>query len=121
MSFGAWMPTYFCPSLKEIAMLFAWMDFGSVCFFWIFILFGLPAAIKGISEWLEHRDTVKKAEAQEKFKRENSELWRQQELLKLEKERLEAQKQLAEEQARQENTRRNVGVGFAIGRGLGWW
>jgi len=102
-------------------MLFAWMDFGSVCFFWIFILFGLPAAIKGISEWLEHRDAVKKAEAQEKFKRENPELWRQQELLKLERERLETQKKLAEEQARQENVRRNVGVGFAVGRALGLW
>jgi hypothetical protein len=48
-------------------------------------------------------------------------LWRQQELLKLEKERLEAQKQLAEEQAKQENTRRNVGIIVAIGRGLSWW
>ncbi len=102
-------------------MLFAWTDFGSVCFFWIFILFGLPAAIKGICNWLDHRDAVKQAEAQEKFKRENPELWRQQELLKMEKERLEAQKQLAEEQAKQESARRNVGLIVGIGRGLGWW
>jgi Sec-independent protein translocase protein TatA len=102
-------------------MLFAWMDFGSVCFLWIFILFGLPAAIKGIGEWLEQREATKKAEAQERFQRENPELWRQQELLKLEKERLEAQKQLSEEQARQESARRNVGLIVGIGRGLGWW
>ena len=96
-------------------------DFGNVCLFWIFILFGLPAAIKGISAWLDHRKAVKQAEALEKFKRENPELWRQQELLKLEKERLEAQKQLSEEQARQESARRNVGLLVGIGRGLGWW
>ena len=102
-------------------MLFAWFDFGSVCFFWIFILFGLPALAGAIGKWSEEREAKKKAEAQEKFKRENPELWRQQELLKLEKERLDAQKQLSEEQARQENTRRNVGVGFAIGRAMGWW
>jgi hypothetical protein len=102
-------------------MLFAWMDFGSVCFFWIFILFGLPAAIKGISEWLEHREAAKKVEAQEKFKRENPELWRQQELLKLERERLETQQKLAEEQAAQENARRNVGLVVGIGKAFGWW
>ena len=101
-------------------MLFAWMDFGSVCFFWIFILFGLPALAGAIGKWSEEREAEKKAEAQEKFKRENPELWRQQELLKMEKERLEAQKQLAEEQAKQESARRNVGLIVGIGRGLGW-
>jgi len=95
-------------------MLFAWFDFGSVCFFWIFILFGLPALAGAIGKWSEEREAKKKAEAQEKFKRENPELWRQQELLKLEKERLE-------EQARQESARRNVGLIVGIGRGLGWW
>jgi|GEM_PF-7085188 len=102
-------------------MLFASMDFGTVCFLWIFILFGLPALAGAIGKWSEEREAKKKAEAQEKFKRENPELWRQQELLKLEKERLEAQKQLSEEQAKQESARRNVGLIVGIGRGLGWW
>ena len=61
------------------------------------------------------------AKAEEKFKRENPELWRQQELLKLEKERLETQTKLAQEQARQESARRNVGLIVGIGQGLGWW
>src|SRR5260370_324988 len=102
-------------------MLFASMDFGTLCFIWIFLIFLLPAALRGIVNWLDHREAVKQEEAKEKFKRENPELWRQQELLKLEKERLEAQKQLSEEQARQESARRNVGLLVGIGRGLGWW
>jgi hypothetical protein len=96
------------------AMVFASMDFGSVCFFWIFILFGLPALAGAIGKWSEEREAKKQAQAQEKFKRENPELWRQQELLKLEKERLEAQQKLAQEE-------RNVGLLVGIGRGLGWW
>ena len=82
---------------------------------------GLPALAGAFCKWSEEREAEKKAEAQEKFKRENPELWRQQELLKMEKERLEAQKQLAEEQAKQESARRNVGLIVGIGRGLGWW
>jgi predicted Holliday junction resolvase-like endonuclease len=102
-------------------MVFALFDFGTVCFLWIFILFGLPAVIGAIVKSLEEREANKQVQAQEKFKRENPELWRQQELLKLEKERLETQTRLAEEQARQENARRNVGVGVVIGRAMGWW
>ncbi len=90
-------------------------------FFFVLGVFALPSAIRSLESWLESREAAKQAEAQEKFKLEHPELWRQQELLKLEKERLETQKKLAHEQVRQENTRRNVGMGFAIGRTMGWW
>lgn len=55
------------------------------------------------------------------LQRTQPEVWRQKELLKLEKERLAAQKELAEGQAKQENLRRNVGLIAGIGHGLGWW
>ena len=102
-------------------MLFASMGFGSVFILGILFLFGVPAVLHGIATWLEEREAEKQAEAKEKFKRENPELWRQQELLRMEKERLETQQKLAEEEARQENARRNVGLIVGIGRGLGWW
>jgi hypothetical protein len=90
--------------------------FGTLFILWM--LYMLPSVI---ASWLEQREAKQQAEAQEKFKRENPELWREQEMLKLEKERLETQKKLAYEQARSENTRRNVGMGVAIGRAMGWW
>jgi hypothetical protein len=55
------------------------------------------------------------------LQRTNPELWHQKELLKLQKERLETERQLAEERAKQENLERNVGIGMAIGRIMGWW
>jgi len=81
---------------------------------WIFILFLLVAALRGIASLLEDREAAKKEKALEAFKRENPELWRQQELLKLEKERLEAQTKLAREEAK-------VGFVFGVGRGFGLW
>ena len=105
-------------------MLLAWMSLGDLCFWWIIILC-LPSALAGICKliagWLEDMEAQKRAQAEEKFKRENPELWRQQELLKLEKERMAMQKELAEQQISQENSRRNAGAIVAAGRFLGWW
>jgi hypothetical protein len=77
---------------------------------WIFILFLLVVVLRGIASLLEAREAAKKEKALEAFKRENPELWMQQERLKLEK-----------EEASRENSRRNVGMVVGIGRGLGWW
>ncbi len=49
------------------------------------------------------------------------ELWQRKELVKLEKERLEMQKKLAEDRAKQEADDRNASILIGIGRGLGWW
>ena len=80
----------------------------------IFIIFLLVVVLRGIACLLEAREEAKKAKALEAFKRENPVLWQQQELLKLEKERLEAQEKHAQQEAR-------VGFIFGLGRGLGWW
>ncbi len=96
-------------------------DMGGLCFFWFLLLCCLPGAIKLWRDWMDRQEAAKQAEAQERFKRENPELWKQQELLKLEKERLATQKELAERQLRQENARRNAGTVVAVGRFLGWW
>jgi hypothetical protein len=81
---------------------------------WIFILFSLVVVLRVIAGVLEDREAAKKERALETFKRENPELWRQQESLKLEKERLEAQTKLAQEEAR-------VGFIFGVGRVWGLW
>ena len=55
------------------------------------------------------------------FQEKHPELWQQRELLKLAKERLAAEKELAEDTAKRENLRNNVGLGFQIGRAMRWW
>ncbi|WP_157369378.1 hypothetical protein [Zavarzinella formosa] len=84
------------------------------CLFIVIMVFSIPSAIP----WLlklqaEHADA--------ELMRKHPEAWRQKEMIKLEKERLEAEKSLAAERAKQENTRQNVGVGMAVGRLFGWW
>ena len=78
--------------------------------FWIFILIccvcgGIGAAWEAFKEDRENA-------AGEKLKAEQPEIWRQQELLKLEKERLEVER----EQAKQESRRRNVGLAVGLAR-----
>jgi hypothetical protein len=89
---------------------------------WLCLLFLIAwGAVWACLKLAKYTEARKQAQAQEKFKRENPELWKQQELLKLEKERLRIQEQLAREQAGRENRRRNVGMGFVLGRWMGWW
>jgi len=70
-----------------------------------------------IKSYLSYCEKEKEAELQ----RQNPELWAQREMLKLQKERLAAEKQLAEERARQEERRQNAGAVAGLGRFMGWW
>lgn len=77
--------------------------------------------------WLSYRHAEKlrrhaeEVRKEEEFQLKHPEVWRQRELLKLEKERLAAAKELADQHAARENTRSNVGMAVGIGRAFGWW
>jgi hypothetical protein len=101
-------------------MDFCWTGFVGICLF-ILACRGIPALIELMEEQAAERKKRAEAEADAKFMRDHPEAWRAKELVKLERERLEAQKEHAAEAARQENTRRNAGLVAGIGRGLGWW
>jgi hypothetical protein len=69
-----------------------------------------------------HAKTLhEKAKADKELMRSNPEAWRAQQLVQLDRERLESQRRLAEGRAKQESLVQNVGIIWRIGRGLGWW
>ena len=86
-------------------------------------LFGLAMFIAIIAIPFMIASAIKEraAKKEEEFQLKNPEAWRAKELVKLEKERFAAQKKLAEEEVKRDASRRNVGLFFGIGRGLGWW
>jgi hypothetical protein len=85
-----------------------------------------------LCEYLAEREQARRrqeaAEEDARFMRAHPEAWQAKELVRLEQERLAAQRALAEAEAarraeldRQENNRRNAGVIVAAGRCLGLW
>jgi len=101
------------------------MDFCGSMMLVILFFFVVGKVIPAIIEWQEAATAARiKREAEEadaKFQREHPDAWRAKELVKLEKERLAADKELAIQRANQENVRNNAGLIAGIGRGLGWW
>ncbi len=88
--------------------------------FLVFLLMFL-AAIPHIFCWIV--DMISEGQ-KEKLKRENPSAWEAQERVRLEEARvaLEKQRLAAQiEQAENENRRQNIGAGFHLGRALGWW
>ncbi len=93
------------------------MSFTGFCWFMLFIFVGLPLighTIEKISKDMklaaEERARKKAEEEDARFQREHPEAWEARERVKLERERFEAQKQLADQYHRQESSRRNVGL-----------
>jgi hypothetical protein len=85
-------------------------------------------ACKGIAAYCEYaaekeaqEAAARKAREEEEFQRNHPEAWRAREMVKLEKERLEAEQKLAAERAKREAAARGIGIVAGIGRGLGWW
>jgi hypothetical protein len=92
--------------------------FIGVCYF------GYHGIRLAIAAYDDKKAAQAKAEAERKeaeFQQNHPELWRQRELLKLEKERMATQQQLAEKKAKQEAVSRGVGTAIGLGRFLGWW
>jgi hypothetical protein len=104
------------------------MDLCSGIGMLVAVIGGLVLLSKGIEAALDARERKKaealaaqKAREEAEFQQNHPELWRQRELLKLEKERMAAQNKLAEDRPKQEATTRKVGLVVGIGRALGWW
>jgi hypothetical protein len=101
--------------------------FSDACsaFALIAIFFGVVGGIKWFIEWkiddAKAREEAEKAAAEKEWQRQNPELWRAQEMVRLEKERLETQTRLAEEKAKHERTGDQLGGVLAAGRFFGWW
>jgi hypothetical protein len=91
----------------------------------ICVIYVVCKAIGFAIEYYEEKEVeaaaAKKAREEAEFQQNHPELWRQRELLKLEKERMAAQQQLAEQKAKQEAVSRGVGTAVGLGRFLGWW
>jgi len=101
------------------------MDWFSSALTWLALIVLAVKGIPAIIQWQEEVKAVRlKKEAEEadaKFQRESPEAWKAKELIKLEKERLAAEKELAMKRIHQDNVRNNAGLIAGIGRGLGWW
>jgi hypothetical protein len=65
---------------------------------------------KKMKKAAEERARKKAEEEDRRFQREYPEAWHAKEMVKLERDRFEAQKQLAEQYHKQESSRRNVGL-----------
>lgn len=101
------------------------MDFCGAFLGFLCFIFLVGKVLPAIIEWREEVEAARiKREAEEadaRFQREHPEAWKAKEMVKLEKERLAAEKALAEERAKQENVRSNAGLIVKTGRILGWW
>jgi flagellar biosynthesis/type III secretory pathway M-ring protein FliF/YscJ len=98
------------------------MDFlanSLVTAFWFFVVVfvGIPLIAhtiekisKDMKKAAEERARKKAEEEDARFQREHPEAWHAKEMVKLERERFEAQKQLADQYHRQESSRRNAGL-----------
>src|SRR5579871_531456 len=88
---------------------------------WYFVAWVIPAIIESCEKAKAERIKREAEEADARFQREHPEAWRAKEMVKLERERLAAEKELATQRANQESVRNNAGLIAGIGRGLGWW
>ena len=99
-------------------------SFSGVVLF-IAAIFFVPRIAIAIEKHQKERKAAeaaaKQAREEAEFQQNHPELWRQRELLKLEKERMATERQLAEKRAKQEAVSRGIGVAAGLGRFLGWW
>jgi hypothetical protein len=93
---------------------------ADLCIGWVILLtiFAVPF---GLAHYIPYALKQRAARKEAEFQINHPEVWRQRELLKLEKERMAAEKEAAEKRAKEQTIHRGIGLAAGIGRALGWW